>query len=336
MQNDKLKPKKNCKDQEIAVRRKPSLCLCGIVFLIFISMCVLSLAENSEKGSLINISAEVNRSEVNVGDRIKLKLIAENASDYEVLFPENLKETGDFSFVESQPVKNRFGKVIQTEKEYILTIFETGIHVIPPVNVDFKKNTSMDWQTASSPQVPIDVKTLLTGNDTDIKDLKGLIYARNGGIYFILAIGLIFLILTAAWIFFKRREKQQQRPKEIKKTAHEIAYEELKTLRLMNLPEKGLIEEYYVRLSDIVRHYIENRFSLRAPEMTTEEFLYAVKNFPVVEPEHKELLKRFLFQCDMVKFARYGPTKLEMIDSFNSAENFVNQTKLEEQEEARK
>jgi len=42
-------------------------------------------------------------------------------------------------------------------------------------------------------------------------------------------------------------------------------------------------------------------------------------------------LKDFLSQCDMVKFAKYGPTQLEMLDSFSSAERLVDQTKLVEE-----
>ena len=49
--------------------------------------------------------------------------------------------------------------------------------------------------------------------------------------------------------------------------------------------------------------------------------------------EHKELLKEFLSHCDMVKFAKYGPTPLEMLDTFSSAEDLVEQTREIEEEE---
>ena len=67
--------------------------------------------------------------------------------------------------------------------------------------------------------------------------------------------------------------------------------------------------------------------------MTTEEFMIALKASPEVASEHKKLLKEFLSHCDMVKFAKYGPTPLEMVDSFNSALNLVEQTRLVEEEE---
>ena len=108
-------------------------------------------------------------------------------------------------------------------------------------------------------------------------------------------------------------------------------FDVIQELKGQDLPGKGLIKEYYTRLSDIVRRYLENRFSFRAPEMTTEEFMENIKNSSVLVEEHKELLKEFLSHCDMVKFAKYGPTPIEMLDSFKSAESLVEQTRLEEE-----
>ena len=88
-----------------------------------------------------------------------------------------------------------------------------------------------------------------------------------------------------------------------------------------------MIKEIYIELSDIVRHYLENRFILRAPEMTTEEFLDKLKDTDMLSYDQKILLKDFLFHCDLVKFARYGPTEKEIDSSFKSAENLVDQTK---------
>jgi hypothetical protein len=101
----------------------------------------------------------------------------------------------------------------------------------------------------------------------------------------------------------------------------------------MDLPGKGQVKEYYTRLSDIVRHYLENRFSYRAPEMTTEEFLSFVRGSSRLAGKHKELLADFLSKCDMVKFAKYGPTPIEILDSFKAAESLVEQTKEEEKVE---
>ena len=57
------------------------------------------------------------------------------------------------------------------------------------------------------------------------------------------------------------------------------------------LVERGELERYYVGLSAIVRRYLEDRFGLRAPEMTTEEFLaVAQRNRELVE---RSIARRF-------------------------------------------
>ncbi|MHC5184367.1 MAG: hypothetical protein ACYSPI_08845, partial [Planctomycetota bacterium] len=74
-----------------------------------------------------------------------------------------------------------------------------------------------------------------------------------------------------------------------------------------NLVEQGRIKEFYEKLSTCLRHYIENRFQLRAPEQTTEEFLEQLKTSDALRLEHKQQLQKFLEHSDLVKFARYEP-----------------------------
>ncbi len=92
---------------------------------------------------------------------------------------------------------------------------------------------------------------------------------------------------------------------------------------------KGKTKAYYIELSDIMRRYLENRFNIRAPEMTTEEFLIKVKEDSVLSLEHKGLLRDFLLNCDLVKFAKYQPAEQEAGLSFASAKKLIDQTKEE-------
>ena len=84
------------------------------------------------------------------------------------------------------------------------------------------------------------------------------------------------------------------------------------------------------KISGIIRHYLENRFALKAPEMTTEEFLFYVRDYGSLISEHKALLKEFLVACDMVKFAKHTPTVDAMMAIFDSAKKLVDETKAAE------
>jgi len=310
-----------------------TLHVCGLIFLVLVTISLPAGAANEAADAALSIHSEVDKNQVNVGDRITLTLTAENAEGYEVLFPEVPEKLGDFSFVESERVKKKWYESERNEYEYVLTVFDPGIHVVPPVKVQYKMPEETVWRDAQSAQIPVDVESLLTKESKDIRDLKDIVSQKNGWRYIVLILLAVFGVIFAVWLLRRRRIKGTEKEKAKKRSAHEIAYTELQKLKAMNLLEKGLVKEYYVRLSDIVRHYLENRFSFRAPEMTTEEFLSVLAKSPKGAQQHKKLLKQFLVQCDMVKFAKYGPTQIEMLDSFRLAENFVDETKKIEEED---
>jgi len=96
-----------------------------------------------------------------------------------------------------------------------------------------------------------------------------------------------------------------------------------------------------------LREYIEGRFGLRAPELTTEEFLIElVQKKPRRDPridhrppapgsaaagqsiprEHQQLLRDFLERADLVKFAKYTPGREEIEGSFEASKRFIEGT----------
>ncbi len=100
---------------------------------------------------------------------------------------------------------------------------------------------------------------------------------------------------------------------------------------LAALKEKGWIERaesepFYVELSAIVRRYIEDRFGLRAPERTTEEFLREAAASPALSAAHRRLTENFLVEADLVKFARHRPEADALRAALNAAERLVRET----------
>ena len=162
---------------------------------------------------------------------------------------------------------------------------------------------------------------------TDIRDIRGPVEFPAGPFFYILLAILVLALIAALTMFLLRRRKKASKKAPPPKLPHEIAYEELESLRKKGLIESGRVKEYYFELSLIARRYLENRFDLRAPEMTTEEFLGKLKDSDALSREHKNLLKDFLSHCDMVKFAKYGPSREEMTLSFDSARRLVDETR---------
>ncbi len=83
---------------------------------------------------------------------------------------------------------------------------------------------------------------------------------------------------------------------------------------------------FCIVVSDAVRLYLEERFGLRAPERTTDEFLNDLSRNPALTDLQKASLKEFLSACDMVKFAKYEPPRLELEALYNSALRLIEET----------
>jgi len=165
-------------------------------------------------------------------------------------------------------------------------------------------------------------------NET-LRDIKGpLSLGYHVNILLWLAIFVLLAISVFLFKFLSGRKKEVS-VNVVQKSAHEIAYEQLDKLKAKDLIRQGKIKEYYSEVSDIIRYYLENRFLLKSPEMTTEEFLFYVRDYSQLISDHKILLKEFLLACDLVKFAKYTPSAPEMESIFLSAKKVVDETKEE-------
>ncbi len=173
----------------------------------------------------------------------------------------------------------------------------------------------------------------------DIRDVKPPVdLPPNYFFLYAILIGLLVLggiLLIRRFLKPRKKEIKRQPPGPVK-TPWEIAYENLEKLLAQKLIEQGMVKEYYIQLSDIVRRYLEDRFSIRAPEMTTEEFLISLKSHSALPVDQKSFLKDFMNQCDMIKFARHPATAEEMELSYILAKRLVDETKIKEPVASRK
>ena len=138
-----------------------------------------------------------------------------------------------------------------------------------------------------------------------------------------LIVALAILAAAAGGIVYWLRHAAER----ARLTAYDRALERLDRLRRQGLPDASHLDAWYVELSDIVRRYIEARFGLRAPELTTEEFLLEAQRSADLSATHGELLSAFLARCDRVKFARYSPAADESQEALQVARRFLDETR---------
>jgi hypothetical protein len=86
---------------------------------------------------------------------------------------------------------------------------------------------------------------------------------------------------------------------------------------------------FAIAVSDAVRVYLEERFNLRAPERTTEEFLRDLQKTSALTTDQKSSLAEFLERCDLVKFARLEPPESVLRELHESALRLVHETQYD-------
>lgn len=134
----------------------------------------------------------------------------------------------------------------------------------------------------------------------------------------------ILLALLLAGVGHRWWKKRGLAIAEFREPAHVIALAALAKLR--PLLEAGEPLPFTVEVSRILRTYIQERFGLRAPHRSTEEFLMEAAESPELPVSWQELLGDFLRQCDLVKFAQRRVSHERMEDLLATAERFVNET----------
>jgi len=162
-----------------------------------------------------------------------------------------------------------------------------------------------------------------------LRDVKAPVYFPSNNLFLITGI----LILLAGGIFAlirflgAKKEVVEEAPID-PRMAWEIAYDQFDELEKSSLLEEGQFKLYYSQLSGIIRQYFENQFKVRAPEMTTEEFLWSLERSHHLTADQNDTLKQFLDSCDIVKFAKFVPRMEEGKESFQLAKKLVEETKI--------
>ena len=296
-----------------------------------------------ERGPL-TVYVKVDKSEISISDTIRLHLEALIDQGYEVDMPPLAEALGKYELgildYKSQPDKLGDKDRLLIQRDYRLEPIVSGSFTIPALKFIFREK-GMSADSSEGPrqyellteEIPIEVTSLLDEErgDLTIADIKEAASMPRGKSYWWVWLGgggvVLGGIVTALILIMGRRKVKQIR---ILTTAHQLAYERLEKLIGEDLTGQGRIKEFYERISNILRWYIEHRFNLKAPERTTEEFLAELPTTKVLSGTDQERLAELLTHCDLVKFAKYSPTTEQIQKTFDLVKDFIETTKSQE------
>ena len=286
------------------------------------------------QAQIISVQSKLSSDSMMIGDQVLFTIHVEAAGevafrmpvlgdtlsrDLEILaaYGADTSQTGDGAWV--------------IDHSYIITGFEPGMQMIPSQRVIYSFNSIRD--TALS--MPLMVRVFAPEVDTSqvIKPIKPPLNTPLSfhevfpwvllGIAGWMAGTLIFALI---WMY-----RQKQRDPEIfsikpLEPAHIVAFRDLDKLKESKLWESGRVKEFYTRLTEITRRYIDRQYGVPALERTTQEILEAFRRSNTEDPLLDEMLKELLELADLVKFAKEDPLPMENQTNLNNAYLFVQKT----------
>ena len=329
--------------------------IAGAAFSI---LCSSAQAASESPSGAAEVIAYVDKSVITIGEKVKYIVEVISEKDAEISFPAYTAQMGGFAvkdFGQEEPKKAGPNRV-KRKSWYLLDTYTVGPYVIPPQPVVVKLSGGT-VATLKSPEIFVEVKSLMEASGKDGKKEEGLHDIKSPlnlpsrlpvwmlGIFLLLILGAGGGLL---WYFFiKRKHTKVSEPVRL---PHEIALEELNRIEQMDLVAKRQIKEYYYLISNCLRKYLEDRFGVRAPEQTTEEFIESVTTSVIpaqagiqsgpplsrgrqilegsaLEGRFINLLKEYLNHCDLVKYAKLEPSADEIKKALDTTRRFIDETK---------
>lgn len=233
-------------------------------------------------------------------------------------------------------VKGKENGLVDRQVVYTLTSFDDTLYYLPPfvVKVDGKPYES---KSLALKVIGIEVDTTHVEKFFGPKDVQDNPFQwSEWGLLFWLSVLMLVLLAVGYYLFVRLKSGKPiiTRIRIVKRLLpHQKAMKEIEQIKADKMQNQENPKEYYTRLTDTLRKYIEDRYGFNAMEMTSSEIIVRLEQALTSDTQTADTMKQELRQlfttADLVKFAKYSTMINENDANLVSAIDFINQTKLE-------
>ena len=233
-------------------------------------------------------------------------------------------------------VKGKENGFVDRQVVYTLTSFDDTLYYLPPfvVKVDGKPYES---KSLALKVIGIEVDTTHVEKFFGPKDVQDNPFQwSEWALLFWLSVLMLVLLAVGYYLFVRLKSGKPiiTRIRIVKRLLpHQKAMKEIEQIKADKMQNQENPKEYYTRLTDTLRKYIEDRYGFNAMEMTSSEIIARLEQALTGDTQTADTMKQELRQlfttADLVKFAKYSTMINENDANLVSAIDFINQTKLE-------
>ena len=300
-----------------------------------ISILAAVLFETSQFG--IDFKVESETQTVDPAQSVFLRLELKVPHDRTAVLPDLRDRVIGFSLAEDfteEPVKTKDGLTVQVANWRLVPEPCADVYKIRPFVVKgspkiYKARSDEGMYSFIGGPIyfenPAAREPVTGGMETDpAKDLPPLSWKLVGWV----ALGVFCLASLVLGLWFAIRYIAR-RVKEHRMSPIERAWVELDRLIKKGLPGRGRYKDFYVELTMVVRRYVQRKYGIRAPHLTTEEFFAELAKSNNQTIEQSNNLRCFLESADMVKFAGVEATPEMADEATDSARGYLKSDSVE-------
>lgn len=303
--------------------------------------CGAMLLMASAASAQVTVEARIDSLQLLIGEQAKIKLEVSMDAGQKLQLP-FLKDTLvrgveilDIAKPDTQLLNDKKRWLIS--QEYTVTSFDSALYYLPPFEV-MVDNQAYRSEALALKVYSIPVDTLHPDQFFGPKDVREVPIVWKDVASLVYS-GLCLLILGALAVFLIIRYRDNKPIIKIIKVEpklppHQTAMKKIEEIKADKQVQREDPKLYYTELTDVLRTYIWERFGFNAMEMTSSEIIERL-----LEERDKESVKdlKLLFEtADLVKFAKHAPMMNENDMNLVNAIEFINETKVEEDPNAKK
>ena len=287
----------------------------------------------------VSVEAKIDSLEMVIGQQTDVTVTVTAKEGDQVEFP-NFKPLQQIipgvEIVESGPMTTS-GKSDGSclfQRNYTLTSFDGKLYYLPPFAV---KVNGKEYKSKSLALKVLEIEVDTTNVDKFFgpKDVQDNPFSwQEWSVIFWLSLIMLAMISITYYLYLRLRDNKPivAKIRIIKRLLpHQKAMKEIEAIKADKMVMSENQKEYYTKLTDTLRKYIEERYGFRAMEMTSREIIDRL-----TETQDSQALDelRLLFNtADLVKFAKYSTLINENDMNLVNAIEFINKTKVENQVE---
>jgi len=256
-------------------------------------------------GQQASLRATVNKDRLLIGEQVKLDIACKLPAGASISGWINLPDTfNHLEIVDRLPVDSSLeGSVKTYHQSLIITGFDSGVWVIPPVAL------MADKQKISSAPLSLAVVPVHLTDSTyhDIRDIIDVPVPQTPWWYWVAGALSLILIGMLVWLWMRSRKRAPLplKPVEVKGSPLEEALQQLRELKRAGYIERGEWKLYYSTLTEVFKNYNERKYRSGFPQKTTDEMLITLNQ--ELPKDMISGLAGTLRVADAVKFAKYRP-----------------------------